>query len=852
SRIDQIKADLARLADPRGLSDQQANVLLARTPAVAWLAYSIHGDELSGADAALAAGWHYASCTDPKVQALLDEVIIIIDPVMNPDGRDRYLAQLREMRSSVPTTDDQSRLHGGRWPYGRTNHYLFDMNRDWIFGICPETRGRIQAASAWHPMLFVDAHEMGPQDTYLFSPSREPINGNYPKFLHKWLDIFAGDQSAAFDRRGWRYYTGEWADDWYPGYSNAWASFRGAIGILYEQAGVDWYGVKRPEGRILTYRESVHHQLLSTLVNVETLHAHRDEIKQGWFETRRACVAPDGPYANRTFAIVPNANVTRLEAFANMMRLQGFEMFELTEPFSVPATDRLGRRYDALSLPAGTVLVPNAQPNAHLLAAMLEFDPRMSDAFLEKERRELIRRGDTELYDITGWSLPMLLDLDAYELHTPLPEAVTRPFTGPVRPRGGVDHRNPGQGWVIDGTDDQTPAVAMRLMRAGVRVRFADEPFTWGTRSYARGSLVVAREDQQRDDDSWIDALDRITRDAGLLAEPIETGLGAGVIADIGGEHFDLLTTPRIAVLTESPVNSYDFGSIWHTLDERFKLPASYIPAERLSWTDLRRYNVLIAPEGAGDLLEEAGPSLARWIESGGTLIAIGSSARAIARDEGLSSVRLLRDVLDELDDYEIAVLREFASHADSLDAEQLWSYRVGNSSPAFPWDGVDFDRESVEQLERRDAWQRQFMPPGTIVAARVDDEHWLTAGCGDELPILFGSSAVLMAMDSVEVPLRFGVLEDDAESTEPRRIGWCTIPAGRDLRLRMSGLLWPEAAHRIANGAAVTREPVGSGQIILFADPPTFRAASLGTMRVFMNAVIYGPGLGASQPIMP
>jgi len=162
----------------------------------------------------------------------------------------------------------------------------------------------------------------------------------------------------------------------------------------------------------------------------------------------------------------------------------------------------------------------------------------------------------------------------------------------------------------------------------------------------------------------------------------------------------------------------------------------------------------------------------------------------------------------------------------------------------------VEFDRGEDEELERRDKWQRQFMPPGTIVAARVDDEHWLTAGCAEYLPILFSAGGVLMAKDSVEAPLRYGVLEEDAARTEAARVGWCTIPAGKSLRLRMSGLLWPEAAHRIANGAAVTREGMGSGQIILFPDPPTFRASSLATTRIFMNALVYGPGMGASPPI--
>ncbi|MBK7403678.1 MAG: peptidase [Phycisphaerales bacterium] len=850
SRLDQIQADLARLADPRGLPDAEADGLLARTPAVAWMAYAIHGDELSSSDAALQAAWHYASCTDQAVKDLLEHVVIIIDPLMNPDGRDRYLGQLREMRGALPIVDDQARMHGGRWPRGRTNHYLFDMNRDWVFGVNPETRGRIGAASPWHPMLFVDSHEMEPQDTYLFTPSREPLNPNYTESLQRWLGVLAADQSAAFDRHGWRYYTGEWADDWYPGYSNAWASFRGGIGVLWEQAGVDWYGVKRAEGRVLTYRESVHHQLLSTLVNIGTLAAHRQEIERAWFEGRKACVAEDGPYAGRTFAIVPNANAARVAAFVDVMRLQGFEMYELTGDFTAPGTDRLGHERETVELHAGAILIPNGQPNANLLAAMLEFDPRMKTEFLAKERHELIKRGETKIYDITGWSIPMLEDLEAYELRCRLPEGVVRPYAAPSGPDGGLDAPDADQGWAIDGADDRTPALAMELTLAGVRVRFADEAFTWGDRAFARGSLVVAREDQGGGEADWEARLDRTCRERGLRAWTIRTGLGAGELADIGGEHFHLLAPPRIAVLSESPIDPSDFGSIWYTLDARYGLPATYLPAESLGSADLRRYNVIVAPGGAGDALESAGDDLRRWIESGGTLIAIGSSAMSIAHEGGLSGARKLEDVLEGLDDYEIAVLREWAAEAESFDAEKVWSHGATGSTPAFPWAGVDLDRGEKEELERRDVWERQFMPPGTIVATRADAKHWLTVGCGSELPVLFSSEGVLMAKGETEAPFRYGVLEDDGAATEARRAGWCTIPAGKELRLRMSGLLWPEAAHRIANAAAVTREGVGRGQIILFADSPTFRAASLGTTRVFMNAAVYGPGLGASAPI--
>ncbi|MBM3853104.1 MAG: hypothetical protein FJ399_08095, partial [Verrucomicrobia bacterium] len=267
ARLDALKADLAQLADPRTVTAAEGDRLAATLPAVAWMAYAIHGDELSAGDGALAVAHHLAAGTGDDVKALLESLVVIIDPLMNPDGRERCLTVVAQNRTGQPSVDDQSMLHTDAWPSGRTNHYLFDMNRDWLWATQPETRGRIRAVSEWHPHYFMEGHEMGAQDTFLFMPAREPVNPNLPATAKAWEERFARDQAAAFDARGWRYYTGEWNENWYPGYSASWAALRGAIGNLYEQAGIVTDAVRRPEGTLESYRESVHKQVVSTMAN---------------------------------------------------------------------------------------------------------------------------------------------------------------------------------------------------------------------------------------------------------------------------------------------------------------------------------------------------------------------------------------------------------------------------------------------------------------------------------------------------------------------------------------------------------------------------------------------------------
>src|SRR5690606_16866554 len=281
---------------------------------------------------------------------------------MNPDGRDRFLKMVAEYRGNVPNTDHQSLVHTGDWPAGRGNHYLFDLNRDSIFGVHPETRGRLRAVSEWRPLIFVDAHEMWPLDTFLFAPGRAPINPHFPERRGHWGQVFAQDQAAAFDQLGWRYYTGEWNEGWYPGYTDSWATLRGAVGILYEQAGLSDAGVQRPEGRVETYKEAVHKQALSAVANLRTLRANKDAMLAEFLAERRENIAADGRFAERAYVIEPGANAGRLEKFLVLMDLQGVRVHRASEAFRASGKDWLGDAFEDREFGAGAVIIPGGQP----------------------------------------------------------------------------------------------------------------------------------------------------------------------------------------------------------------------------------------------------------------------------------------------------------------------------------------------------------------------------------------------------------------------------------------------------------------------------------------------------------
>jgi len=818
---------------------------------------------------------------------LLRDLIIIVDPLMNPDGRARFLNMLAEHRGTAPNVDDQSLLQRGYWPYGRGNHYLFDLNRDWILCRHPETRGRVRAVREWLPQLFVDAHGMGAQDTHLFSPPREPINPHLPADRAKWLDHFARDQAAALDRHRLVYYTGEWHEEWFPGYSDAWASYHGAIGILYEQARVTHDAIRRPEGRLLSYRESVRHHVIGAMANLHTLQTNRRELLQHLYQSRQSALDPQGAYAARTFALPPSANHSRRNDLIDLLELQGFELYETETDLTVTnALDLLGNRRDQVELPSGTVLVPTRQPLGRMVAALLEFDTRFSPEVLAEERRQILRTGSSRIYDVTSWSLAMLYGLPAYELPIDLPVGVrsrtaTEPASSPM-----PEHQDATLplAYVLNGADDRSVAAAARLMERGVEVRLADKAFRLDERDFDRGSVVVTPLDNRQLGAVLATRVQTTAAELGLSWHAIGSGLGAGDLPDLGGRHFRRLEPPQLAVLGRDGVASTDFGAIWYAIDQMLGIRHSHLSTDRRP--DLRRYNVLVIPDAnAAILTEQRREELQAWVREGGTLIAVAGAAANLAEsNSGLSSVRLLSDVLDQLPDYELTVLREWMAEERSLPpSEAIWSHRAGTRLD-YPWTTAGGDYPDEKERKRRDNWQKLFMPRGAFLASRTDTNHWLTVGCDGLLPVLVGPHPVLMSRMGVETPVRHGWLTPAAfetspnpqqpashpdttpppateqqgeaavgnkgQKTEASRVGWCVLPAGTDLHLRMSGLLWPEATHRLANSAAVTRESLGRGQVILFASPPAFRGSTRGTLRLLLNAMVYGPGCGTAPRV--
>lgn len=821
---EQIRADLSALANPStsGVVENSERIL-SSTPAAAWLGYSIHGDEISGVDACLWVAYHLLAAQDAETKNILDNVLVLLDPSQNPDGRERFLAQIFAWNGKRPSNRAGDLQHGGFWPWGRANHYLFDMNRDWLPLVHPETNARVASILKWNPQIVVDAHEMGSYSTFLFSPGREPINHNITADLRRWWDVFAADQGAEFDKRGWSYYTGDWHEEWYPGYGSAWCLFTGALGILYEQAGAEGSSVKRHDGSVHDYPRAVAQQAVSSIANLSTTAKNRRQMLADYAKFHRDGIlgqARDG--LNGAYIFAPMNNPGREQEFLSTIKRHGLRVEKANGTFQSSVVtsqgDRVNRTYQA-----GTYIIPMNQPRALLAHALLEFDPHLKKSFLEEERRSLEKGQGTQMYEISSWSMAQGYDLDiAYAATNP--GITTSDVTELPAAEGRVTNPDATYGFLITGTDDRAMPALVRLLDAGVSVRVATKPFIHQNVSYEPGTLIMRKGENGPD---LVSRIEPIAKATGVTIVGTSSNYSSSGI-DLGSDLWELLRAPRVGLFWGPNTDFTSAGWLWYEIDYRLGVVHSLLDINSLDWYDLSSYNVLILPNTWGspkDILGEGGvATLKKWVQAGGTLIAVNESAYFLAdSSSGFSSAREYGQVLDKLSDYNQAWLEERSAFTATVDTSAIWrgTGRLGGDA-AKPG-----EKPSPEELAKRNEKARTFAPQGVIMRLDLNPEHWINFGTGGRASAIIYSSNALLAKDPVQVPARIASAD----------------------RMRLSGLLWPEARERWANTAYCTRESMGKGQVILFADEPFFRAYFHGTRRLLENAILLGPGMGTQFP---
>jgi hypothetical protein len=599
ARLDEILARNRLLADP-ATPPAQAREIAATNPAVVFFSYGVHGNESSSSEAAMWTAWDLVRGAT-ELASVLDSVIVVIDPVANPDGRDRYVNWFRQASGPVPNPDPDAREHWEPWPGGRVNHYLFDLNRDWAWATQPETRARLATWHVWNPQVHVDFHEMGYATNYFFFPAAAPINPMYPPHILEWGTYFGAANARAFDQHGWTYYTGEGFDLFYPGYGDSWPSLLGAIGMTYEQAGSGRAGlvIRQPDGQLLTLRQRATQHRTSGNATLAAAAARRGALLADFmrFHQTMGEGLPD-------ILVVPSGD-GRSDALLALLRLQSIEVEQATRPFRADATPHFGfstRR----EFPAGTLIVRARQPRGRLASTLLQPETVL-DA--------------TYSYDISAWSLPFAYGVEAHSTRR-APDAGWT--AAAAQPRAGVGAPAANAfGMLAEPRFDSWPTV-IRYLKDGGRVRVLDRAFTIDGRSWPAGTLFFQRQGVE-------DFTDKV-RAAGVheIATPVYSGrVTTG--NDLGTGRSQILKLPAVGLIAGDGVAVTSLGAHWFFLEQTLGLTVTQLTPERIAAADLSTFDVIIVPEmGRNALSERATAALKLWVQRGGTLVASGSGARGV------------------------------------------------------------------------------------------------------------------------------------------------------------------------------------------------------------------------------
>ncbi len=643
ARLDQIRADVQRLAQPQEASTADLEAAIARTPAVAWMGYTVHGNEASGTEAALGLLYQLAAGTDAETQGVLDSVVVLIDPIQNPDGHERHVQYNRRMRGSLPISPlGGTMLHGGDWPGPRTSHYYFDLNRDWFIHSHPETRARVGAFLDWWPHVAVDLHEMGSNSTYFFAPPMEPVNKNVDPSIIRWWDTYAAANAAAFDERGWPFFRREGYDEFYPGYGVSWPILNGSVGMTYEQASSGGGAIRREDGTVLTLHDAAAHHYTAAWATLTTTADRRASRVRDYVQLRRDAITA-GQRGGARAVVLARDTDGRADSLAARLVANGITVRRLTSEATLSSATAYPHVSGAARAPAGSYVVDYAQPQGRMARALLEPDAQLDSSFIADE---LTRRGtgqSSRFYDVTAWSLPYAFRVAAWttsgvpagtEAWTPAATAATR--AAPAR----ASHAYA----VAPGSEASLRFIAGAL-DAGMRLWYAPNRFRAAGTEFGRGAFLVRIAGNP---DSVHAVVQRLAGTSGAVVTAINSAMVEDG-TDLGSNSVVSVGAPRVALLGGAPVNGNSFGFAWYALDQRLGYPTSAITTDAIGNGILREFDVLVVPSASGGGMQSAlgdngREQLQRWVREGGVLITLDGATGWVATEAaGLSRLRPLR-----------------------------------------------------------------------------------------------------------------------------------------------------------------------------------------------------------------
>ena len=884
ARLDEIKADLKKLSDPRALPEAEARRLAATTPVVLWLQYTIHGNESASFEAMMQVLYQLAASDEPATLDILKNSVALINVCANPDGHERFVTWYNSFGVGDPSPSAAE--HDEPWSvYGRVNRYRFDLNRDNIATSQVETRNMQRAFLDWNPQVAVDHH--GQPSQFFFPPAALPVNPNLPAGqTERWLTAFGRANAAQFDQRNWDFYVRDIFDLFYPGYWDSWPALNGATGMTYETDSGGWKGLRwrRDDETIVTMRSGIAKHFVASLTTLATAASNREERLRDFYEFKRSAVEEGRTGRVRRFVILPGRDPGRAAELVENLLRAGVEVRRASAPFrSARAHDYSGKDSPASprDFPAGAYVVDLAQPQKRMAKALLEVHTPLDAAF-EREQLERFARNERRgrggfreeygFYDVTAWSLPLAFGVEAFwteddtaveatpESLPPPPMAGSQTVNGDVvtireaflipnvlgssiAPVGRVTGRAQ-IAYVIPYESNGAASLTFRLLREGFKLAVSTKPLSAGGREWPRGT-VVARV--SRNPETLHERISHLARATGVEVTAVGTGFPETGETGVGSETVVSLRRPKIIVAADEPVSTTGYGAMWWTFD-RMGVDFTPMTIDAIKRARLDDYNVIILPDGsAGRYFAAFGKggvdTLRGWVERGGTLVLVkGAAVFGALKDVNLTSARLV------------------GSDDDDQKPEPGGGRPAPAASPTPTPADADAQAQSAQRRGRRDAQASTSTPEQAEVSAAQTEKM---EGAAPDLPPIASPSArpgrvpeavpgaVMRATIDRRTPLTYGyeqeslpVLVDSAYFFRPSKEGTNAVVFSSDAArpLHVAGFVWPTTESLLRGTSYVIDEPAGRGHVVLFAEDPNFRAIWRSTTRLFFNSFLFQP----------
>lgn len=623
-RLDAIRTNNLRIA---GVAADKSAGAVESAPAIVWLSYNVHGNEPSSSEAAMLTLFALADPSNASTKEWLKNTVVVIDPCINPDGRDRYVNWFNSVVGQQYNAEPQSREHAEPWPGGRSNHYNFDLNRDWAWQTQIETQQRLIKYNQWLPQVHVDFHEQGYNEPYYFAPAAEPFHDVITTWQRDFQVMIGKNNARYFDNNGWLYFTKERFDLLYPSYGDTYPIYNGAIGMTFEQGGHSRGGlaVVNEDGDTLTLVDRAAHHYTTGIATIETASKNRQQVMtefKKYFDNSR-----NGQIGEYKTYVMTSKDENKLRSVIKLLEQNGIEYGTLGNK-NFRGFNYVTGKDDAFGDDGFHVAVSAFQPRAVMAKVLLE--PKTTVV-------------DSNTYDITTWSVPYAYGVNAFAVKEKLD--VTKGW----KPSADLPDLQSSYGVIIPYTSFNSAKVLAHLLKNKIKVRFTEKPFTYKAKNYERGTLVVLRTSNPS---NWLAVANAACQKFNVAGDAVETGfMDKG--ADFGSSDIRILNeAPKVALLTGEQSSSLAAGEVWHFFERMLDYPLTLVNATDLGRLNLKNYDVLIIPDGFYRNLSDKANSdrLKDFVRSGGKIIAMENAVSTMAAgDWGLKSKE---DKTEEKGDY--------------------------------------------------------------------------------------------------------------------------------------------------------------------------------------------------------